>query len=281
MIALDLERDGIRDTAILRLHGDANLAFDPESAAHEHRLLEHLAVHGIPAPPPRLLDTSRALLPVDYLVLGWLDGDVDVAPADRSAAALAMADMLARVHEVPVTPSLGFLPAGGDAHDLLAGAVPVGHPVTLAPPLVAGLARLRARFPAPPPVLLHGDFWPGNMLWRDGALVAALDWEDAMTGDPLFDVAVARLDIAIVWGEPAMDAFTRRYLAATGRDGGALPLWDLVAARRAPVDYAEWAQDWSDHGRPDKTAATMEAGRRAVATAALRRVAGDLQAASA
>jgi aminoglycoside phosphotransferase (APT) family kinase protein len=40
-------------------------------------------------------------------------------------------------------------------------------------------------------VLLHGDFWPGNALWRDGALVAILDWEDAAIGDPLADVANA------------------------------------------------------------------------------------------
>ena len=38
------------------------------------------------------------------------------------------------------------------------------------------------RRPPPPvqvnrPVLLHGDFWPGNILWRDGRLVAVIDWE--------------------------------------------------------------------------------------------------------
>src|SRR5438067_5191571 len=25
-------------------------------------------------------------------------------------------------------------------------------------------------------VLLHGDFWPGDTLWRDGRLVAVIDW---------------------------------------------------------------------------------------------------------
>ena len=26
--------------------------------------------------------------------------------------------------------------------------------------------------------LLHGDYWPGNVLWKNGALVGVIDWED-------------------------------------------------------------------------------------------------------
>ena len=27
--------------------------------------------------------------------------------------------------------------------------------------------------------LMHGDYWPGNTLWKDGRLVGIIDWEDA------------------------------------------------------------------------------------------------------
>jgi len=30
------------------------------------------------------------------------------------------------------------------------------------------------------PVVLHGDYWPGNVLWRDGRLVGVIDWEEAV-----------------------------------------------------------------------------------------------------
>ncbi len=33
-----------------------------------------------------------------------------------------------------------------------------------------------------------------GMLWKDGQLVAVIDWEDAPLGDPLADVANSRLE---------------------------------------------------------------------------------------
>ena len=37
---------------------------------------------------------------------------------------------------------------------------------------------------AGPHRLLHGDYWPGNVLWQQGRLAAVLDWEDAALGGP-------------------------------------------------------------------------------------------------
>jgi aminoglycoside phosphotransferase (APT) family kinase protein len=42
---------------------------------------------------------------------------------------------------------------------------------------------------AAPACLVHGDFRIGNAIFRDGALAAVLDWERAMIGHPLHDVA--------------------------------------------------------------------------------------------
>ena len=58
------------------------------------------------------------------------------------------------------------------------------------------------------PALLHGDYWPGNVLWEDGRLAAIIDWEDASVGDPLVDVSNARLEILWVFG-PSVEEFTR------------------------------------------------------------------------
>ena len=40
-----------------------------------------------------------------------------------------------------------------------------------------------------PPVLVHADFHYGNMLFRDGQVVALLDWEIAQLGQRLLDLA--------------------------------------------------------------------------------------------
>ena len=56
-------------------------------------------------------------------------------------------------------------------------------------------------------VLLHGDFWPGNILWRDGQIVGVIDWEDAAFGDPLADIANTRLELLWAFGVEAMRQF--------------------------------------------------------------------------
>jgi aminoglycoside phosphotransferase (APT) family kinase protein len=128
---------------------------------------------------------------------------------------------------------------------------------------------LVAHWPPPEPdrlVLLHGDFWAGNLLWRGDEIVAVIDWEDASLGDPLVDVATTRLDLLWAFGREAMTAFTDHYLFLTApapadpgpvwRPAG-LALWDLVAALRPAGAFSAWVADWPAFGRPDMNAATM------------------------
>lgn len=282
MIALDLERSGgVLQTVILRLPGQENLKADSDSAAHEYRLLELLAERGIPAPPPLMLDTTCSILPGAYLVISWLDGRVAFAVRDREISARAMADLLLRIHAIPAGPELSFLAQQGHPLDALARAADPGHPYALEDASRAGLETLRPLVVCNALVLLHGDFWPGNMLWSKRELVAVIDWEDAMIGDPLADLAIARLEIAIFWGLGAMNAFTRHYLEQSTIDASALPLWDLVAARRAPADYTDWDQGWETLGRPDMSARRMSDGRQRFADAALKGIGAYRQAARA
>ena len=84
------------------------------------------------------------------------------------------------------------------------------------------------------PVVLHGDCWPGNLLWRDGRLAGVIDWEEAAFGDALADLAILRLEIVWHFGTAAMDMLTDEYLALRPAVGTAtLPVWDLRAALRA------------------------------------------------
>jgi aminoglycoside phosphotransferase (APT) family kinase protein len=92
-------------------------------------------------------------------------------------------------------------------------------------------------------VLLHGDFWPGNLLWKDGRLVAILDWEDAALGDPLADVANSRLEILWAYGRDAMERFTQQYQALAMIDFANLPYWDLYAALRPASKLSTWGLD--------------------------------------
>lgn len=89
--------------------------------------------------------------------------------------------------------------------------------------------------------ILHGDFWPGNVLWRDGEIVVVIDWEDAVWGDPLSDVGNMRLELLWAYGREAMDAFTERYQERRPELAyDMLPYWDLYAALRPASQLSQW-----------------------------------------
>ena len=92
-------------------------------------------------------------------------------------------------------------------------------------------------------VLLHGDFWPGNILWRDGQIVGVIDWEDAALGDPLADIANSRLELLWAFGIDAMRKFTHHYQSLADIDFANLPYWELYAALRRISQIAEWGLD--------------------------------------
>ena len=108
------------------------------------------------------------------------------------------------------------------------------------------------------PCLLHGDYWPGNIILSNDDTAAIIDWEDALFGDPFNDLAIARLDLLWCYGEAVMHVFTEHYLRITGHDDRDLPCWDLFAALR-PCGYLARlvAGLGRATGRPDVTLETM------------------------
>ena len=95
--------------------------------------------------------------------------------------------------------------------------------------------------PRNPNCLLHGDFWPGNLLWNNGQLVGIIDWEDAAIGDPLADLAKCRLEFLGAFGQLAVINFTDCYLPKTPAiDPTDVPFWDLCMAMLMQTKLAAW-----------------------------------------
>lgn len=89
-------------------------------------------------------------------------------------------------------------------------------------------------------VILHGDYWPGNILWKEDKLVSIIDWEDAGLGDPLADLANSQLEILFHFGMDAMSDFTIQYKSMMLElNFTNLPFWQLFAALRLS-DFPEW-----------------------------------------
>jgi aminoglycoside phosphotransferase (APT) family kinase protein len=91
-------------------------------------------------------------------------------------------------------------------------------------------------------------------MWHVRRLVAVIDWEDACLGDPLADVATARVELLCRYGAEAMEQFTTRYLAMADDTTGALRLdslllWELYVSAAALATMADWGLDRAEEAR--------------------------------
>jgi aminoglycoside phosphotransferase (APT) family kinase protein len=252
---------------IVRQHGAGDLKHNPQIAADEFKLLQLVHSVGVAAPKPYYLDQSGEIFSTPYLVIEYIEGKPEFAPADLPDLLLQLAAHLSRMHQVDGSKlDLPFLP---ELEQRYAEKLRE-RPANVDESLDEGRIRdaLEAAWPFPqrnPSVLLHGDFWPGNVLWKDGQLVAITDWEDAALGDPLADVANSRLEILWAFGLAAMQRFTHQYQSMTTIDFTHLPYWDLCAALRPVSKVAEWAQ-WAAGEQ------TMREGHRWFVTQALEKL---------
>jgi len=179
--------DGARRVFVVRQYRAANAEVVPPIADAEYRLLRLLTAAGLPVPWPCLADDSGVAGPC--LVMEYIDGERVHKPADLPSFLRQLAAALAAVHDSGVARAdLSFLPDAGDQvlDELRTGP----HTADDAVPESAIRSALRARWPpeqASEPVVLHGDYWPGNVQWRDGRIAAIIDWEEAAFGDPMAD----------------------------------------------------------------------------------------------
>jgi aminoglycoside phosphotransferase (APT) family kinase protein len=226
--------------------------------ATEQALLSRLPAWNVPAPRLRHADLERGALVLDHV-----DGTTDLAPPHRRERFTQMADVLTRIHRAPIDAELSRLMRPVEWGNL--------------PPTTreldtsldeAGVRAAIARFGPPErpnaPTLLHGDYWPGNLLWRTDELVAVLDWESAKVGDPVRDLAITRLDVLWVFGEQAMNEITDLYRARREVDFHDLARWDLQVALRPMGQLARWAPAYSPPPlcRPDIDEPFMREGHR-------------------
>lgn len=260
------ESDGRRCTLVLRQYGPAMVQAEPQIARHEYDLLSLLSAAGVPVPRPYLVDESGAIVPGSCLLMEHIDGERIHQPDDLGSFLRQLAAALAAVHacglsrtEVPFLPCVSDYAAAefGEGQNIPEDIVPES----------AIRTAVVANWPPPQvneAVVLHNDYWPGNVLWRDGRIAAVIDWEEAAFGDPMADLANIRLEIAWHFGTAAMTRLTDEYLAhRPSAASGTLPLWDLRTALRACQFPLEASQ------RPPGQIASMRAAHRDFAVAAL------------
>lgn len=148
---------------------------------------------------------------------------------------------------------------------------PVGMAIQMAD-VLAAIHGLDATSASLPVLLLHADYFPGNIIWDGDAIAAVIDWESAALGDPMADIATTRLDLRWAFGAEIAERFTDRYLTVTGRSTATLAVWELVVSLRPTGAVSRWANDMVAHGQPDITSDTMRSEQHAYVDSALQRL---------
>jgi aminoglycoside phosphotransferase (APT) family kinase protein len=171
-----------------------------ELILHEQRWLPEVAVDlPLPVPVPiRVGRPSKALgYPWAWTVAPWFPGGAAEhhQPGDLGATARRLGEFLAAVHrpapaDAPANPWRGT-PLASRTERLLVALDELGDVLDRE----AVLRRWESLLAAPPwsapPVWLHGDVHPLNLLVDQGQLSAVLDFGDICAGDPASDLAVA------------------------------------------------------------------------------------------
>jgi aminoglycoside phosphotransferase (APT) family kinase protein len=210
--------------------------------AREYGVLAALHRAGLAVPEPYSYDDSEAVT-APYLIIEWVDGSTELRPDDVPAALDQMARFLVGLHALD--PSSLPLPELEPIEDPMTAVVQYLPSTEAGQEASAMLGSVAVRPGVDRCVLLHGDYWPGNVIWQDGRLVAVIDWEDARLGDPLADLATARVELLCRYGDEAMERFTARYLALHHDTVGPLRLeslavWELYVSAAALATMGAW-----------------------------------------
>ncbi len=260
MNAVELQHpDGHIEKMIVRQFSQHTIQSDSLAAQNQFKLLQTIQVLGLATPKPIYFDPASNLLGAPCLVIEYIPGKIDFAPSNLQSSMHQFACQLSKIHNITAANvDLSFLYRRSNRCVEMSkvgnGRINATMQESRIRSVLSSVGKLTRENTA---VLLHGDYWPGNVLWQDDTLVAVIDWEDATVGDPLIDLAISRLDLVWIFGIDAMQRFTQVYQFQMDIDYTNLPFWDLCAALRlirlAGADLASWVGFFERYGRFDIT----------------------------
>ena len=190
------------DNAVFRLGDELAIRLPRRSATaalveNEQRWLPHLAPRlPLPVPTPVRIGRPGMGFPWAWSIVRWFPGTASFTapPFDLRAAAIAIGGFLRALHqpappEAPQSPwrSIPLDARTARLHEHLDQL----HDTVNRERILALWDRLvvTPRWSGPP-MWLHGDLHPGNLLIHEGSLSAVIDFGDVTCGDPATDLSV-------------------------------------------------------------------------------------------
>ncbi len=167
--------------------------------AHECRWLPEIAPHlPLPVPTPVRIGEPSDDYPWSWTIVPWFEGTaIGTEPLDHpDAVARSLGEFVAALHQ----PATGDYPPnpyrGGPLAERDDTTTERLGCLDDEPDFRSAVeAAWRSALEAPPwdgpPIWLHGDLHPANIIVRDGSISAVIDFGDITAGDPATDLLVA------------------------------------------------------------------------------------------
>ncbi len=206
------------------------LAREPDLIKQERTALDLCADSPVPAPAHVASDDAAGLL-----LMTMLGGEVRTAAEDVADGATALGEMAARISAIELPDDHGL---HGWRSWVPAELVPTDWGDRALWEEAIAAFRGRDAPTAEPPVLLHRDLHPLNVLWVDGEISGIVDWVNTCVGHPHADLAHCRWNLHTLAGPEAATALL------AGRDAEDYdPWWDICAVmgtQSSPTDVTAW-----------------------------------------
>lgn len=221
----------------------------PDHMARDFHILQVIEKTGLPAPRPILLDETGEHFGVAAMLLSHLPGKPAMKSRNLSKWSEELARGIAEVHAIGSdrVDISSLRPYMRDAiRDNLANWRDDMQSDALAARSCAALEEAIDHIDFGAFALIHGDYWPGNILWQRGRLTGIVDWSNASLGDPRIDLAECRMALVFSHSAAVADEFAEHYEHLTGRALNDLWFFDLYRCLWPLIEtehYLEGAHD--------------------------------------
>ena len=230
---LELRKNESKSRLVLRM--EAGLPSE-NSAKTEYELLEFLKDTIIPSAVPIYLDSSGNLLGKPFFISSHIDATQNLNGIEDSSYIETIANQLRDIHKVN-TDNLPDLPYRIDPLEGIVDYLPKNDKWKEIREYIkeTPYEKYNGHY-----VLLHGDFWPGNLLWESGDIKGVVDWDYAALGDPSYDLAVSCLMFRYLYDQQDMEAFKDAYTKYSEIDEDRFLLWSINIASSTLHFINEW-----------------------------------------
>ena len=202
----------------------------------EYHLINCLKGSNLPLPEAIHIDVSLKYFPKPFMIMSFIDGksfepdQLDISWMEK------VSDLLNDIRSIEIS-NLPKLPIRIDPLDSLLDYLPDEKEWRKVREYLKSIGSSifigEYKF-------LHGDFWPGNILWKNDEIIGLIDWEYAAIGDPMSDIAVASLELRYKYGEKGAELFQTLCSNYIDIDSKRLSLW-LIYVSASTLRYIhEW-----------------------------------------